>query len=130
MHQVRHAGNRSGRERERFEQARLGVRRGRHLLVGRRVDVVRKTYGDAALRSSVQRAAHDLREGVRQPDVVDRDLEGLLGGGDEVGERLCRALGRLAAVYERERLYSRFHDWYSSSFAAESTSPSVGWSGA
>ena len=43
-------------------------------------------------------------------------------GGDEVGERLRRALGGLAAVYERERLYSRFHAWYSFSAAGESTS--------
>ena len=36
-----------------------------------------------------------------QVDVVDRDLERLLRGGEELGERVGGLLGRLAAVRQR-----------------------------
>ena len=37
----------------------------------------------------------------REVDVVDRDLERLLRGGEELGERVGGLLGRLAAVGQR-----------------------------
>ena len=46
---------------------------------------------------------------VGQADVVDSDLERRPRVVDERGERVARPRRRLAAVYERERLYSRFH---------------------
>lgn len=78
------------------------------------VDVVRKPDGDAALVRGAQRAADRRREIVGQVEVVDRDVERVLRGTDEVGERLRGLGGRLAAVGQRadfDRLYSRFAAW-------------------
>ena len=57
-------------------------------------------FGEVALvsegkRSATVTATTELR---RQVDVVDRDLERLLRGGEELGERVGGLLGRLAAV--------------------------------
>ena len=41
---------------------------------------------------------------LRQPEVVDRDLECLLRGAAELGERVGGLLGRLAAVRQRADL--------------------------
>jgi hypothetical protein len=61
-----------------------------------------------------QRAADDRHEVVRQMQVVDRDVEGVLRRADERGKRLRGLGGRLAAVGQRadfDRLYSRFAAW-------------------
>jgi hypothetical protein len=78
------------------------------------VDVVRQPDGDAAFVRSAQRAADRRREVVGQMEVVDRDVERVLRGADEVSERVRGVGGRLAAVGQRadfDRLYSRFAAW-------------------
>ena len=78
------------------------------------VDVVREPDGDAAFVRGAQRAADRRREVVGQMEVVDRDVERVLRGADEVSERLRGVGGRLAAVGQRadfDRLYSRFAAW-------------------
>ena len=69
------------------------------------VDVVGEPHGDAALCRAGECSFDDLREVVGEVEVVDRDLERVLRGGDEVGEGLGRLLGGLAAVGERAKLY-------------------------
>jgi hypothetical protein len=86
------------------------------------VDVVGEPHRDAALGRGGEGALDDLREVVGKVEVVDRDLERVLRGCDEVGERLGRLLGRLAAVGEGAELdqeafarsvalYARFAAW-------------------
>jgi len=69
------------------------------------VDVVGEPDLDPARGGVDERALDDRREGIRQPEVVDRDLERLLGRRDEAGERVRDVLRRLAAVGERPDLY-------------------------
>jgi hypothetical protein len=69
------------------------------------IDVVGEPDLDAARGRVGQRAVDDQLEWVGQPDVVDCDFERLLRRRDEVGERVCGVLGRLAAVGERPDLY-------------------------
>jgi hypothetical protein len=106
VHEVGRAGNRGGRERQRVEELRVGAgRRGdRDAVI--LVDVVREADRDAAGRSGGQRALDDRRERVRQPKVVDRDVERVLRGAEPVGERVGRLLRRLAAVGEGAKLYA------------------------
>jgi hypothetical protein len=68
------------------------------------VDVVRETDRDAARDCGRECALDDLRELVREVEVVDRDLECLLGGRDEARERVSRAFRRLRAVGQRLEL--------------------------
>jgi hypothetical protein len=78
------------------------------------VDVVCQPDRDTACVRVAQRAADRRREIVGQVEVVDRDVERVLRGADEVGERLRGLGGRLAAVGQRadfDRLYSRFAAW-------------------
>jgi hypothetical protein len=78
------------------------------------VDVEREPDCDAARVRVAQRAADDRGEIVRQMQVVDRDVERVLRGADEFGERVRGVGGRLAAVGQRadfDRLYSRFAAW-------------------
>jgi hypothetical protein len=65
------------------------------------VDVVDEPDRDAALVGVGERTRDDRREIGRQVDVVDRDLERLLRGADEVGECVCDVVGLLAAVRQR-----------------------------
>jgi hypothetical protein len=69
------------------------------------VEVVGEPDVDAACRGGGQRTADDRREWVRQPDVIDRDLERALCAGDEVGECVRGLFRRLAAVAESPELY-------------------------
>ena len=69
------------------------------------VDVVGEPDLDPARGGVDEGALDDRCERVRQPEVVDRDLERLLGGRDEAGERVGDVLRRLAAVGERPDLY-------------------------
>jgi hypothetical protein len=57
------------------------------------VDVVGEANGDPALACALERAADDLRARVVEPDVVERQVERVLGRVDEVRDRL-RDLGR------------------------------------
>ena len=101
VHEVGHSRNRGGGEGLRLEGAgiRDGRRRdGRFLRV---VEVVGEADGDATLLCGDELAADDRVELRRQVEVVDRDLERLLRGGDELGERVSGLLGRLAAVGQR-----------------------------
>jgi hypothetical protein len=81
------------------------------------VEVVGEPDGDAPLRGADERAADDLRELVREPDVVDRDVERALGRREPVGEDVGDLLGRLAAVGQRAdvdriaALCARFAAW-------------------
>jgi len=68
------------------------------------VVVEREPDGDALLRRALDRAGDEPLRLVGEAEVVDGDLEGALGGGDEVGQR-ARDLDRgLAAVGERPDL--------------------------
>jgi hypothetical protein len=104
VHQVRDAGNRGRRERQLIDELRprVGRRRGGRVLRG--VDVVREADGDTALGRGGEGALDRPGQAVREVEVVDRDLERPLGCRDELGERLRRPLGRLAAVDERREL--------------------------
>jgi hypothetical protein len=65
------------------------------------VDVVDEPQRNAALVGVRERALDDRGKLGREVDVVDRDLEGLLRGADEVGERVRDVVGLLAAVRQR-----------------------------
>ena len=56
---------------------------------------------DAARDGVLQRSADDRVEVVGETDVVDRDIEGVLRGAQELGERVRGVGGRLAAVGQR-----------------------------
>ena len=81
VHQVGHAGDRGGREGQRLEQAPdpsrggggTGTSSGSSRLYASRTATPRAA-------APVERVEHDRRERVRQPDVVDRDLERVLRG--------------------------------------------------
>jgi hypothetical protein len=81
------------------------------------VDVVREPNGDAAVVRAAQRSADDRDEVVRKVQVVDRDVERVLRGGEEAGQRIRGVDGRLAAVDQCAdfdlslALYSRFAAW-------------------
>jgi hypothetical protein len=78
------------------------------------VEVVGEAHGDAALLGGDELAADDRVQVGRQVEVVDRDLERLLRGCDELGKGVRGLLGPLAAVGQRadfDRLYSRFAAW-------------------
>ena len=78
------------------------------------VDVVGQSDRDPAGVRIAQSSADDRKEIVGQVEVVDRDVERVLRGADEVSERLRGVGGRLAAVGQRadfDRLYSRFAAW-------------------
>ena len=83
------------------------LRRRRDHRLLRVVDVVRETDRDAARNRGRECALDDLREVVGEMEVVDRDLERLLGGRDEARERVRRAFRRLRAVGERLELDQR-----------------------
>jgi hypothetical protein len=69
------------------------------------VEVVGEADVDAPRGGGGERINDDRRERVRQPDVVDRDLERALRRRDEVGERVRGLFRRLAAIGERPELY-------------------------
>jgi len=100
VHQVGDAGDGGGRERQLFDECRLRARRRRDVRLLAVVDVVREANRDAALRRGDERALDDLSQVVREVEVVDRDLERLLGAADEVRERVRRALRGLRPVRE------------------------------
>jgi hypothetical protein len=106
MHQVGCPRDPGGRERQRVDQVGLRARRrwdGRPRAV--LVEVVREANGDAAIDCAEQRALDGVRERVRQPQVVDRDVERLLSLRDPVGQQACDLPRRLAAVGERVEVY-------------------------
>jgi hypothetical protein len=70
------------------------------------VEVVGEADRDAALRRADERVGEDVRERIRQANVVDRDLERRAGGADPVGERVRDLLRRLTAVVERPDRYA------------------------
>jgi hypothetical protein len=69
------------------------------------VEVVGEPDVDAPCGCAGQGIADDRRQRIGQPDVVDRDLERVLRGRDEVGECVCGLFRRLTAVGERPDLY-------------------------
>ena len=101
------------------------------------VDVVDEPDGDASILGAEQRSLDDLRRVVVQPDVVERQLEALLRGSEELGYLVRDVHGGLAAVAVEAKLdhpaaarsaalWARFAAWYSASASGESTSPSIG----
>jgi hypothetical protein len=62
---------------------------------------------DALLRRALDRSRDEALGLVCEPEVVDRDLERPLRGGDEVGQRVRDLDRRLAAVGERPELGQR-----------------------
>jgi hypothetical protein len=105
VHEIRHARNRSRRERQRLDQVGLGMRRWRDGRPVVDVEVVGEADVDAARRGAGECVADDRADGVGEVDVVDRDLERVLRTSDEVGERVRGVLGRLAAVGECADVY-------------------------
>ena len=103
VHEIRDSRDRGRREGLRLERVGIRDRGRRDRCPLRVVEVVRKAHGDAALLRLDERAADDVVDVRRQPEVVDRDLERLLRGAAELGERVGGLLGRLAAVRQRPR---------------------------
>jgi hypothetical protein len=69
------------------------------------VEVVGQPDVDAARGGASQGIADDRCERIRQPNVVNRDLERVLRRRDEVGECVRGLFRRLTAVGERPDLY-------------------------
>ncbi len=69
------------------------------------VEVVGEPDGDPSRGRAFQRIDDDRRKWIGQPDVIDRDLERPLRGGDEIGECVCGLFRRLPAVGESPELY-------------------------
>jgi hypothetical protein len=69
------------------------------------VEVVGEPDVDAACGRRGQRIDDDRRQRIRQPNVVDRDLERALRRRDEVGECVRGLFRRLTAVGESPDLY-------------------------
>ena len=101
MHEVGHARDRLGRERKPFHHLGIRAARSRNRNLLRVVEVVRQPDRDAALLRRAERATDDLDEIRGQVEVVHGDLERLLRRGEEISERVCGLLGRLAAVDQR-----------------------------
>jgi hypothetical protein len=105
VHQVRPAGHGRGFERQRLDQIGLGLRRrrdGRTLVDF--VQVVDEPDVNAALVRADERITDDVVGPVLQPDVVERELEGLARAVDERRDLLRDVQRRLAAVGERVNL--------------------------
>jgi hypothetical protein len=106
VHQVGHARDARGRKRKRGEQLGIRLRRRRNRRAApRRVEVVRKPDRDAAARRADERVADDCGDRVRQAQVVDRDVDGVLRRREPVGEQVTDLLRRLPAVGERADVY-------------------------
>jgi hypothetical protein len=119
VHQVRDARDRECRYGDRLDE--LGDRRRGRRQELAMVDVVREPNRDAALRRSDERVPHRVADGAREPQVVEGEVEGLVGAAEEVDDRVRYLVGGLAAVGERacldqvfarsEALYARFFAW-------------------
>jgi hypothetical protein len=106
VHQVGRAGDAGGRERQRLDEVRLrarGWRDGRARAV--LVDVVGEADGDAAVGGADECALERLGERIREPQVVDRDVECRLSLVEPVGKKARDLFRRLAAVGERMDVY-------------------------
>jgi hypothetical protein len=105
VHQVRPTGNGRGLERQRLDQIGLGLGRGWN---GRTifdlVQVVDQPDMNPTLVRPDERGPHDLRCVVVEPDVVERQLEGLLRAVDERRDLPRDLQRRLAAVGESVNL--------------------------
>jgi hypothetical protein len=102
VHQVGPARDGAGRDRQRLDLVRPGLRRRRCDGAGRApVEVVEQPHPDAALPGRAQGAEDDRLGVVVQVDVVDRDVERPLGTLDERREQPRDLERRLAAVGER-----------------------------
>ena len=116
VHQIRPAVDRDGRERERLEQARLGLRRRGDGNAVAPVEVVGELDAHAALVGADERGSHDVGRLVVQAHVVQgqierpagavekrrqlpRDLQrGLTAVGEGAGVRVAVAAGAAVAV--------------------------------
>ena len=65
------------------------------------VDVVRQADRDAPVPGALECVADDVGRRVVQADVVERDVEAVLGRVDELGDRLRDLGGVLSPVRER-----------------------------
>ena len=104
VHQVGDAGDRPRRDRQRLEQLGRRLRRRRHRDRAGVVDVVDEPHGDASILGAEERSLDDLRRLVVQPDVVERELEALLRGVEELGHLVRDVDGGLAAVAVEPKL--------------------------
>jgi hypothetical protein len=68
------------------------------------VDVEREAHGDASSRGVRQRAGDEPRGGLLQVEVVEGEIEGLLGSGDEVPGVFGDLEGGLTPVGQRANL--------------------------
>jgi hypothetical protein len=101
VHQVGRAGNRSRRERQLLEQARIRARRGWDRRARLLVEVVREPDRNAACLRLLECRAQDVGERIGEPDVVDRDVERPLRLREPAGEEIRDLVGLLAAVSQR-----------------------------
>jgi hypothetical protein len=102
VHEVRPAGDGGRLERQRLDQARLRLRRRRDrrpfvLLV----EVVEQADVDAAVVRADERVPHDVGRVVVQAQVVERELERLLRGRNEVRDSVRDVERGLPAVGQR-----------------------------
>ena len=109
VHEVRLAGDRAGRQRERLDQGRLGLRRRRVLGVAGAVVVVGQAHVDAAPRGADERVPDAVADLAGQADVVQREDERLAGGVEEAGDQLGDLRRVLGAVLERRELDALVH---------------------
>jgi hypothetical protein len=68
------------------------------------LEVVGESHGDAPRRRLGERIEKNRPGGIREPNVVDRDVEAVLRRGEPVNEDLDDLRGGLAAVGESPEL--------------------------
>jgi hypothetical protein len=104
VHEVGDAGDAACRHVELVDRARVSLRRRRHRHRLPVVLVEREPDGDAAPGRILDRTCDQPLRFVREPEVVDRDVEASIRAREEVCERV-RDLDRgLAALGERAKL--------------------------
>jgi hypothetical protein len=100
MHEIRNARDALGRNVEVVDEARLRAWRRRHRDRVGVVDVVGQAHLHAPARCGRERARDQLPSRLLEIEVVERQVEALLGGGDELARVLGDLEGALAAVRE------------------------------
>src|SRR3954451_24998972 len=98
VHQVGDSRYRARVDGQLTEDLRAGSGRGVELGGSPRIDVVQEPRGDAACLGLAQLIGDDRSGRVREPKVIERQLEGRACGAQEIGYAPRDRLGRLAAV--------------------------------
>ena len=109
MHQVGNTGDRLALDGQRGDQRDVGLRRRRHRDRHRVVDVVGEPCRDTAGRGTAKGISDDRRCLGTEVEVVLRDVEGVLGGVEELGDRVCDLRRLLPAVRQSADLDAIAH---------------------